>query len=130
LARVLDHGGKVVAAHCGTCAFFDPEDYYPRFVEMMNRYDNLYGDTAIMASVIRWFSLRKLSREAAAIRQRIVHGSDYPLPPSRLPYLSRVGLWPSERRNPFDMDLKIKDAFDFHPAYASQILKLIGMDGV
>jgi len=127
LARVLDQGVQVVAAHCGTCAFFDREDYYPRFVEMMGRYDNLYGDTAVMASVIRWFSLRKLSREPFPLRQRIIHGSDYPFPPSRLPHLARVGLWPAERRNPIDMDLKIKRAYDFHPAYSSRILQLIGM---
>jgi len=127
LQRVLDHGVQVVAAHCGTCAFFDAEDFYPNFIEMMERYDNLYGDTAIMASVIRWFSLKKLSREASIIRQRIIHGSDYPFPPSRLPHLARVGLWPAERRNPLDMDLRIKRAYEFHPAYESQILKLIGM---
>ena len=43
LARPLDHGLPVIAAHCGTCAFFDREDYYPNFVEMMGRHTNLYG---------------------------------------------------------------------------------------
>ena len=127
LARALDHGGTIVAAHCGTCAFFDPENYYPGFVEMMARYDNLYGDTAIMASVIRWLSLKRLSREEASIRARIVHGSDYPFPPSRLPYLLRTGLLPRERKNPLDLDLRIKRSFELGSGYENQILNLMGI---
>src|SRR5437899_6807505 len=53
LERPLSHGLTVIAAHCGTCACFDPEDYYPHFVTMMDSHENLYGDTAILASVIR-----------------------------------------------------------------------------
>ena len=127
LGRVLDHGGPVIAAHCGTCALFDPVSYYPNFVEMMRRYDNLYGDTSIMASLIRWRSLRRLSVEPAAIRSRIIHGSDYPFPPARLPYLFRAGFFPPERRSALDMDLRIKESFGFGPAYGNQILDLMGV---
>lgn len=125
LARVLDHGGPVVAAHCGTCAFFDPEDYYPRFVEMMHRHENLYGDTAIMATLIRWRALKKLSKEDESLRSRILHGSDYPFPPARLPYLFRTGLFPKERKNPLDMDLRIKRSFDLGANYERGILELL-----
>ncbi|MEX2317616.1 MAG: amidohydrolase family protein [Pirellulales bacterium] len=127
LARVLDGGNTVIAAHCGTCAFFDREDYYSNFIEMMNRYENLYGDTAIMASLIRWTSLKRLSRENASIRGRILHGSDYPFPPARLPYLFRTGLFPRERRNPLNMDLCIKRHFDLGPNYATQLAGLLGL---
>jgi len=127
LERVLDHGGFVVAAHCGTCAFYDPEDYYPRFVEMMDRYPNLYGDTAILASLTRWRALERLSREPRALRARIVHGSDYPFPPTTLPYLTRVGLWPAERGNALDLDLRIKRSFNLSPGYATLILRLMGL---
>jgi len=127
LARPLDHGGVIIAAHCGTCAWFDPENYYPKFIRTMERYENLYGDTAIMASLIRWSSLRRLSREPADLRGRIVHGSDYPFPPARLPYLFRIGWRPPERRNPLDLDLRIKESFQFGPGYGDQILKLMGL---
>lgn len=127
LARALDEGGVVVAAHCGTCAFFDPEDYYPAFVKMIGRHDNLLGDTAVMASLIRWFSLRKLSKESPAVRDRIVHGSDYPFPPARLPYLLRTGLWPRERRNPLDLDLRIKRSFAFGAGYDNRLLQVLGV---
>jgi predicted TIM-barrel fold metal-dependent hydrolase len=127
LARPLDHGGPVIAAHCGTCAFWDPEDYYPRFVEMMLRHDNLYGDTAVMASLIRWTALAKLSRECEALRSRLIHGSDYPFPPARLPYVRRTGLFPAERHNPFDLDYRIKTSFGLGPRYSGQVLDLLGM---
>ncbi|MEX0702955.1 MAG: amidohydrolase family protein [Planctomycetales bacterium] len=128
LARPLDQGRPVVAAHCGTCAFFDPEDYYPRFVEMMGRYDNLFGDTAIMANVLRWNALKRLGREAESLRARILHGSDYPFPPSRLPYLFRTGLFPPERKNPLDLDLRIKRSFSFGDDYESRAAELLGID--
>jgi predicted TIM-barrel fold metal-dependent hydrolase len=127
LARVLDHGGSVVAAHCGTCAFFDAEDYFPNFTRMMRQYDNLYGDTAIMASLIRWFSLKRLSHESDSIKARVVHGSDYPFPPSRLPYVLRTGLFPPERKNPLDLDISIKRSFQLGSGYESRILELMGL---
>lgn len=127
LARPLDHGGPVIAAHCGTCGFFDPEDYFPPFVEMMHRYDNLYGDTAVMASLIRWRSLARLEAQEESLRRRIIHGSDYPFPPARLPYLLRTGPFPAERRNPLDLDLRIKRSFDFGPRYDSQVLEILGL---
>lgn len=127
LARPLDHGNPVIAAHCGTCAFFDRHDYYRGFVETMNRYDNLYGDTAIMASLIRWNSMKRLSLETESIRHRILHGSDYPFPPARLPYLHRTGLFPPERQNSLDMDLRIKQSFNLGPGYATQAAELLGL---
>ncbi len=128
LARPLDHGLPVIAAHAGTCAFFDAEDYYPHFVQMMRRYPNLYGDTAVLASSVRWFALRRLSREPEELRKRIIHGSDYPLPPARLPFLLRTGLFPPERRNPLDMDLLIKQSYQLGPGYEGQAWRLLNSE--
>ena len=94
---------------------------------MMVRYPNLYGDTAILANLTRWRALSRLSREPEGLRVRIVHGSDYPFPPAILPYVRRVGWRPAERKNPLDLDLQIKKAFELGPGYASQILKLMGL---
>ena len=126
LARPLGHGGTVIAAHCGTCALFDRENHYPSFLQMMRRHDNLYGDTAIMASLIRWRSLWRLSRAESGVTSRILHGSDYPFPPARLPFVLRTGLFPPQRRNGLDMDLQIKQSFQFGPGYACQLLDLLG----
>lgn len=129
LARPLDQGVPVIAAHCGTCAFWDRENYYPHFVEMMHRHENLYGDTSVMASLIRWNSLKRLSVESPDLRSRILHGSDYPFPPSRLPFLARIGAFPPERHNPLDLDLRIKRSFDFGPQYDCGLLSLLGLTG-
>jgi len=125
LERPLSHGGPVIAAHCGTCGFFDREDFFPNFAQMMTRHDNLHGDTAIMASLIRWSSLKRLSGTPDWLRHRVIHGSDYPFPPARLPYLFRTGFVPRERENPLDMDLCIKRTFSFGPAYENQVLRLM-----
>lgn len=125
LARPLNHGVPVIAAHCGTCGFFDREDYFPHFVSMMSHYENLYGDTAILASLIRWRSLRRLSQAPRCLQDRIIHGSDYPFPPARLPYVFRIGLRPAERGNPLDLDLAIKQTFRFGDRYACRILELL-----
>lgn len=126
LQRPLGHGGIVIAAHCGTCALFDRRDQYPSFVQMMRRHDNLYGDTAIMAGLIRLRSLWRLRREGSDVTARILHGSDYPFPPARLPFVLRTGLFPPERRNGLDMDLRIKQSFRFGPGYACRLLDLLG----
>ncbi len=128
LERPLACGCTVIAAHCGTCAIFDREDYYPRFVEMMHRHENLFGDTAVLAGLVRWSALKKLSREPDILRQRILHGSDYPLPPARLPYLMRTGLFPAERHNPLDLDWRIKCSFALGRSYGNRILDLLGID--
>lgn len=128
LARPLDHGLPVIAAHCGTCAFFDVDDYYPSFVRMMGRYPNLYGDTAVLGTLVRLFSLRRLSREPESLRSRIIHGTDYPFPPARLPFVLRIGLFPPERENPLEMDLRIKRAYHIGPRYESQVWDLMKGD--
>ena len=123
LARPLEHGLRVIAAHCGTCTIVDREDYYPDFVRMMNRYDNLYGDTSILATWPRFRALARLEGEPVSLKRRLLHGSDFPFPPSRGPFLRRTGFFPAERGNPLDMDLAIKRTFDLGPDYATQGLE-------
>ncbi len=107
---------------------FDPFYGLARQLGMVLMFhNNLYGDTEIMASMIRWFSLRRLSREPDRLRKRIVHGSDYPFPPARLPYVFRTGLLPAERANPLDLDLCIKRTFRFGEDYESRILSLLNI---
>ena len=120
LVRPLDHGLRVIAAHCGTCTSFDREDYYPGFVEMMHRYPNLFGDTSILATWPRWRALGRLAGESESLRSRLLHGSDYPFPPARGPYIRRAGFRPGLTRNPLDIDLAIKQSFEFGPDYATQ----------
>jgi hypothetical protein len=82
-----------------------------------------------MASLIRPRSLKRLSCQDESLRARILHGSDYPLPPSRLPYLLRTGLFPGERHNPLDLDLRIKRSFSLGSGYEHRIAELLGLPG-
>ena len=74
----LECGVKVVAAHCGTkSGLFDPE-YFHVFAEMTHRYPNLYGDTSAFNVPIRGRHVRECLH--APLVERILHGSDYPVP--------------------------------------------------
>tara|TARA_B110000014_G_scaffold107898_1_gene74013 strand:- start:1940 stop:2215 length:276 start_codon:yes stop_codon:yes gene_type:complete len=61
-----------------------------------------------------------LALEPESLRSRLLHGSDYPFPPARGPYVRRAGLRPGGTRNPLDVDLAIKQSFQFGPEYETQ----------
>ena len=86
---------------------------------------SLARNTAVLATSVRWFALKRLSREPEWLRSRIIHGSDYPLPPARLPFLLRTGMFPPERRNPLDMDLRIKQSYRLGPRYETRAWELL-----
>lgn len=125
LARALDHGAPVIAAHSGTCAFFDPVDYFPSFVRMARRYPNLLGDTAILSTAPRAAALARMARSPSWLKARLVHGSDYPFPPSRIWSVLRAGLRPRGAANPLDLDLRIKERCRFGPDYPRRIWPLL-----
>jgi uncharacterized protein len=78
LAWPLECGVTVIAAHCGTkSGLFDPE-YFHVFAEMTRRFPNLYGDTSAFNVPIRGRHVPECLR--APLVDRMVHGSDYPVP--------------------------------------------------
>ena len=44
-----------------------------------------------------------------------------------LPYLLRTGLFPAERKNPLDLDLRIKRSFPLGSGYEGRIADLLGI---
>ena len=83
LRRALDHGVRVIVAHC---ASFGKEDGTPAFDLFMgmfreSRYDGLlYGDLAAAALVNRAGRPLREILAASDLHRRLVNGSDYPLP--------------------------------------------------
>jgi hypothetical protein len=74
----LNCGVTVIAAHCATkSGLFDPE-YFHIFAEMTRQYPNLYGDNSAFAVPIRGRHTMACLEEPLA--QRILHGSDVPVP--------------------------------------------------
>jgi uncharacterized protein len=124
----LKCGVTVIAAHCGTRSHPFGTNYLPTFVRMAKEYENLYGDTAALNIPTRSYAFPKLL-EDEAVRRKIVHGSDWPIPslatyragPLRaLKLLLTEGNW--MRR-----DVLVKRAVGFDDAYfhrAATLLRL------
>lgn len=78
LRRPLEIGVKVIAAHgAGRSHPFD-RDYTEGLLAMMDEFPHLYADTSALNTVFRIKTLRRLLRSRH--RERLLHGSDYPVP--------------------------------------------------
>lgn len=78
LKTPLDCGVTVIAAHCGTkSGLVDPE-YFDIFCSMLSEHDNLFGDISGLQLPIRSAYLPRCLDGLVA--QRIIHGSDFPVP--------------------------------------------------
>ncbi len=78
LRRPLEIGVTVIAAHCATkSGLLDPE-YFHVFAEMTRQYPNLYGDISAFNVPIRGRHVRRCL--ASPLVDRLIHGSDYPVP--------------------------------------------------
>jgi predicted TIM-barrel fold metal-dependent hydrolase len=123
LTRPLEIGVTCIAAHCGTGTMLLDPDYLPVFVEMCGRFPNLFGDNSALAALN--FRLRPSARgvlTASPVADRILHGSDAPVPISGL--LPRAfGMIPgaahraaAREPNPLARDLRLKRALGFGQA--------------
>jgi predicted TIM-barrel fold metal-dependent hydrolase len=80
LVPALRKGVTVIAAHCGTRAHPLQRDYVPAFLRLVREHATLYGDTAMLNHPFRSYAYNPLLRDDVT-RGRLVHGSDWPLPP-------------------------------------------------
>ena len=117
LSLPLECGVTVIAAHSGTrSGLFDP-DYFPAFVEMTRRFENFYGDTSAFNTPFRGRNVRQCLEEP--LRQRLVHGSDFPVPiHGHFAWLRRQVRWREFRRweiqpNLLERDFRLKLAMGF-----------------
>ena len=80
LAKVLDCGVTVIAAHAaGRSGLFDP-DWTRDLIKMFDRYPHLYTDNSALCTPNRARTLKYLFSEE--VQSRVIHGSDYPVPVS------------------------------------------------
>jgi hypothetical protein len=120
LTRPLEIGVPVIAAHCaGKSGFTDPE-YFPALVELMRKFPNCYTDTSALNIPLRSRLLRRCFEPAVA--ERLVHGSDYPVPISgAYAWLRGLVNWRTFRAcarepNPLERDYALKRAMGIDPA--------------
>ncbi len=128
LELALDQGCTVVACHCGTNY---PREYprtLPVYLKMLREYPNLYGDTAALARFNKLHDFRRLLADDLA-RERLVHGSDFPVPCQPWAFSRDIGpihaLRIRRMRNPMARDYVLKQALGIGQASAERGYRLL-----
>ena len=119
LAKILDCGVTVIAAHsAGRSGLFDP-DWTEDLIQMFKHYPNLYADNSALCSPNRARTLKHIL--PTEVQQRIIHGSDYPVPVSGIgPWLcgklAFADHWQIKKSNNIlQRDYLLKKAIGFEP---------------
>ncbi|MBP7140656.1 MAG: amidohydrolase family protein [Opitutaceae bacterium] len=135
LARPLEIGVTCIAAHCGTGTMLVDTDYLDVFAGMVERFPRLYGDNSALAGLtfrLRPSALRRLT--SAPLADRMLHGSDIPVPVSGLlAWAGRMMSWSQYRSaaritNPLERDAVLKRFMGFDEATftrAAQVLRIV-----
>jgi uncharacterized protein len=127
LEPALKRGVTVIAAHCGSRSFPGEPDFVPQFVRMAQEHEHLYGDTAAMNLPTRSYAWKTVLKDPA-VRRKLVHGSDWPIPV--FPPIRRTGIGGLRffrERNWLRRDVIIKERLGLEADYwnrAATILKL------
>ena len=131
LALPLEHGVTVIAAHAaGRSGLWDP-DWTSELESMATVYPNLYCDNSALCSPNRWRTLPALL--AGPLRDRVIHGSDYPVPSGGFgPWLGGLLAWPEWRasarlQNPLRRDAYLKMKLGFAPETFTRLDALTGL---
>lgn len=130
LATVLECGVTTIAAHAaGRSGLFDP-DWTDDLIEMFSRYPHLYADNSALCSPNRCRTLAKILEPE--VQQRIIHGSDYPVPisglgPFLLGRLPRASYMQSRKiKNVIERDYQLKRAIGFSDDCFTRMDGLLG----
>ena len=135
LTLPLECGVTVIAAHCATkSSLFDPQ-YFPVFVKMTRTYPRLYGDLSafnVQNNRIRGDVAAKCL--ASPLRERLVHGSDYPVGVfGHWAWLKGHLGWKTFRKwqrqaNVLERDYQFKRAMGFPAETFTRISRLLRLD--
>ena len=130
LIQPLEIGVTCIAAHAGTkSGLFDPE-YFHIFAKMLDRFPNLYGDTSAWNVPLRGRHTG-LAVVPGLLRDRLLHGSDYPVACSGLWAALRGFVpWDTYRRwqahpNILERDYQLKRAKGFDDAHFTRVTSLL-----
>jgi len=132
LAIPLECGVRVIAAHsAGRSGIWDA-DWTADLLEMFQRYSGLYADNSALCSINRARTLKHIL--PAEIQQRIIHGSDYPVPISGLgPFLMGKLGWGDYREasaiaNTLERDYQLKKSIGFSADTFTRMDELLRAD--
>ena len=117
LETPLERGVTVIAAHAaGQSGLWDP-DYSDALFAMFDRFPRLYADNSALCSLNRSHTIRRIFD--AGVMERIIHGSDFPVPVIGFgPYQRKLidrKTWQESRqqRHPIQRDVQLKQAIGF-----------------
>ena len=133
LALPLECGVNVIAAHCATKSGFTDPEYFHIFAGMTRRFANLYGDTSAFNVPFRGRHVPECLREP--LLERMVHGSDYPVPVhGHWAWMRGFVNWQTFRRwerhaNVIERDYQLKVAMGFPAESFTRISKLLRLPG-
>lgn len=91
LRPALDEGVLVIAAHACSRGLFLGEPHLGLFGELVRSYENFFADVSALTIPNRCGMLLKLRRHPE-LHERLLFGTDYPVPVLSLPALGRVGM--------------------------------------
>jgi predicted TIM-barrel fold metal-dependent hydrolase len=129
LRPALERGVTVIMAHCGTQSGFFDQNWMPTFCELARHYPNCFGDTSAFNTPgrVRWMA--RFLREEGVV-EKLVHGSDYPVPPTAWFSLFALG-WDKVREletiwSFLARDVEIKRARGFPDAVFTNTARVLG----
>ncbi len=130
LRPALDAGVTVIAAHGGGPEWRNLGRPWRPFLAMLRSYPNLYADTSAMCLLTRRRWLLKYLREEGAA-EKLVHGSDCPIPVSPWVFLDRLGpaltLAIAREKSWIERDIRIKRALGMPEAVFHRGAELLGI---
>jgi len=91
LRVALDEGAPVIAAHACSYGLMLYEKFHPTFLDLVSRYPNFYADISALTQPNR-IKMLLLLRKHPEVHNRLLFGTDYPLPVFHLPAWGRVGM--------------------------------------
>ncbi|MEZ4461355.1 MAG: amidohydrolase family protein [bacterium] len=131
LTLALEQGTTVIAAHCagaGT-AHIIREDFHD-WHGMLSRYPRLFGDISAMASLSRFQYLTRVLDSPLA-RDRVLFGSDFPVPVSPMVFARRLGLKRARElsriTNPIEQNLETMRAMGIDDAILHRAPSILRM---
>ncbi|HEV8383905.1 MAG TPA: hypothetical protein VGQ11_03460 [Candidatus Acidoferrales bacterium] len=114
LVAPLEEGVTVIAAHVASLGARDGRTNFEHLLALFPSWPNLFADTSALTLITRFRVLRQVA-EHTEIHARLVHGSDFPLPPAASLFLGRIPFadWRQAwiRENPLRRDFLIKQAY-------------------
>ena len=129
LTQPLECGVTVIAAHSATKSGLGDSEYFHIFTEMLAQHANLYGDTSAWHVPLRGRHAGKC--HAGLLAERLLHGSDFPVPVHGL-WARLRGLISGEdyRRcraitNVIERDYQLKRAMGFSAEHFTRVGSLL-----